>query len=86
VGSSNPEDVPRLALNRIVSALDDYVDTIQFRSLPLAYQRLAAAEPTGRLSAALGGRERGRFDRIARGLIQGPFANRRTRSADRAGR
>ena len=50
----NPEDVPRLALNRIISALDDYVDTIQFRSLPLAYQRLAAAEPTGRLSAALG--------------------------------
>ncbi len=50
----NPDDVPRLALNRIVSALDDYVDTIQFRSLPLAYQRLASAEPTGRLSAALG--------------------------------
>lgn len=50
----NPEDVPRLALNRMVSALDDYVDTIQFRSLPLAYQRLASAEPTGRLSTALG--------------------------------
>lgn len=50
----NPEDVPRLALNRIISALDDYVDTIQFRGLPVAYQRLAAAEPTGRLSAALG--------------------------------
>src|SRR5687767_10948079 len=30
------------------------VDTIQFRTLPLAYQRLASAEPTGRLSAALG--------------------------------
>lgn len=50
----NPEDVPRLALNRIVSALDDFVDTIQFRSLPLAYQRLASAEPSGRLSAAIG--------------------------------
>ena len=50
----DPEDVPRLALNRIIGALDDYVDTIQFRRLPLAYQRLAAAEPTGRLSAALG--------------------------------
>ena len=50
----NPEDVPRLALNRIISALDDYVETIQFRGLPVAYQRLAAAEPTGRLSAALG--------------------------------
>ena len=50
----NPEDVPRLALNRMVTALDDYVDTIQFRSLPLAYQRLASAEPTGRLSTALG--------------------------------
>jgi hypothetical protein len=50
----NPEDVPRLALNRIISALDNYVDTIQFRNLPLAYQRLAAAEPTGRLSAVLG--------------------------------
>ena len=50
----NPEDVPRLALNRVISALDDYVDTIRFRGLPVAYQRLAAAEPTGRLSAALG--------------------------------
>lgn len=51
---TNPEEVPRLALNRVISALDDYVDTIQFRGLPVAYQRLAAAEPTGRLSAALG--------------------------------
>ena len=50
----DPEDVPRLALNRIINALDDYVDTIQFRGLPLAYQRLASAEPSGRLSAILG--------------------------------
>jgi hypothetical protein len=50
----NPEDVPRLALNRILSAFDDVVDTSQFRSLPLAYQRLAAAEPTGGLSTILG--------------------------------
>jgi hypothetical protein len=49
-----PEDVPRLALNRIISALDDYVDTIEFRRLPVSYQRLAAAEPTGRLGRALG--------------------------------
>ena len=49
----NPEDVPRLALNRVVGALDEYVDTIQFRSLPVAYQRLVSAEPTGWLSAAL---------------------------------
>jgi hypothetical protein len=50
----DPEDVPRLALNRIVSALDDYVDTIEFRAVPASYQRLAAAEPTGRLSGLLG--------------------------------
>jgi hypothetical protein len=50
----NPEDVPRLALNRVVAALDEYVDTIEFRSLPTSYQRLAAAEPTGRLASILG--------------------------------
>ena len=49
-----PEDIPRLALNRIVAALDDHVDTTKFRDLPLAYQRLAAAEPTGRLAHAFG--------------------------------
>jgi hypothetical protein len=64
----NPEDVPRLALNRIISALDDYVDTIQFRSLPLAYQRLAAAEPTGRLSAALGVESAGDSIELLEGL------------------
>ncbi len=49
-----PEDVPRLALNRIVAALDEHIDTTEFRDLPLAYQRLAAAEPTGRLAHAFG--------------------------------
>jgi hypothetical protein len=50
----SPEDVPRLALNQIVSALDRYVDTTELRRLPVSYQRLAAAEPTGRLASALG--------------------------------
>ena len=49
----NPEDVPRIALNSVVAALEEYVDTIQFRSLPVAYQRLVSNEPTGWLSAAL---------------------------------
>lgn len=50
----NPEDVPRLALQQIIGALDDYVDTTALRGLPASYQRLAAAEPTGRLSNVLG--------------------------------
>ncbi len=50
----HPEDVPRLALNRIVTAVDDFADTIELRGLPLSYQRLAAAEPTGVLSKVLG--------------------------------
>ena len=49
-----PEDVPRLALNQIIAALDDHIDTIELRTLPLTYQRLVAAEPTGRLSRVLG--------------------------------
>jgi hypothetical protein len=49
-----PEDVPRLALDRIVTALDEVVETIAFRTLPTSYQRLAAAEPSGRLNSALG--------------------------------
>ena len=49
----NPEDVPRVALSRIVGALDEYVNTIHFRSLPLVYQRLISNESTGWLSAAL---------------------------------
>ena len=50
----NPEDVPRLALDRIVAALDDHVDTTELRDLPLSYQRLVAAEPTGRLARLVG--------------------------------
>lgn len=49
-----PEDVPRLVLRRIVAALDDHIDTLELRTLPLTYQRLVAAEPTGRLSRILG--------------------------------
>ena len=49
-----PEDIPRLVLRRIVAALDDYIDTVELRTLPLTYQRLVAAEPTGWLSRILG--------------------------------
>ena len=49
-----PEDVPRLALNQIVAALDHYIDTTELRTLPLTYQRLLAAEPTGRLARIFG--------------------------------
>ena len=37
---------PRLALDRIITALDDYVDTIALRDLPVSYQRLVAALPS----------------------------------------
>ncbi|MYC67548.1 MAG: hypothetical protein F4X12_14560 [Acidobacteriia bacterium] len=40
-----PADVPRLALDRIITALDDYADTIALRGLPVTYQRLVAAVP-----------------------------------------
>ena len=49
-----PEDVPRLALSRIISALDDVVDTTRLRGLPESYRRLAAAEPSGWVSRVLG--------------------------------
>ena len=52
----NPADVPRVALNEIVETLGAYVDTIPFRSLPVAYQRLVSKEPTGWLSAAVNAR------------------------------
>ena len=48
-----PEDIPRLALNQVIAALDDHIDTIELRTLPLTYQRLVAAEPTGRISRIL---------------------------------
>ena len=49
----NAEDVPRLALNQMIRALDDLVDTIELRGLPDSYKRLAAAEPTGWLTRIL---------------------------------
>lgn len=49
-----PTDVPRLALSRIVAALDEFVDTIEFRGVPTSYQQLVSAEPTGTLSKFLG--------------------------------
>ena len=49
-----PEDAPRLALNQIINALDDFVDTIELRGLPLSYKQLAAAEPSGKLTRVLG--------------------------------
>jgi hypothetical protein len=49
-----PTDVPRLALLRIVAALDEFVDTIEFRGVPTSYQQLVSAEPTGILSKFLG--------------------------------
>ena len=52
----NPADVPRVALNEIVEALAAYVDTIPFRNLPIAYQRLVSKEPTGWFSAAVDAR------------------------------
>ena len=48
-----PADVPRLALDRIITALDDYVDTIALRDLPLSYQRLVAAIPSRWLQRVL---------------------------------
>lgn len=48
------DEVPRLALARIVEALDNYVDTIELRDLPATYQRLVAAAPVSNLSRALG--------------------------------
>ena len=49
----NPGDVPRVALNRIVNALDEYVNAIPFRSLPLLYQQLVSNDSTRWLSTAL---------------------------------
>jgi len=51
----NPDDIPRLALRRMVAALEDHIDTLDLRTLPLTYQRIVAAEPTGaRLFRLLG--------------------------------
>ena len=42
---SRSEDAPRVVLACIIEALDDYVDTIGVRTLPVTYQRLVAAAP-----------------------------------------
>ena len=52
--AGKPEDVPRLALNQIIIALDDYIDTIELRGLPRSYKRLVAAMPPGLLVRGLG--------------------------------
>ena len=49
-----PEDIPRLALEQIVRTLDNHIDTLGLRHMPFTYQRLVAAEPTGRLARILG--------------------------------
>ena len=50
----SPADIPRVALNRIIAALDDHIDTLELRNLPMTYQRLVAAEPTGRVARIFG--------------------------------
>ena len=49
-----PEDAPRMALEHVIDALDQVVDAQSVRRLPISYQRILAAEPTGRLSKLLG--------------------------------
>ena len=49
-----PEDVPRVALDQVVHALDDHVDTLRLRNLPMAYQQLVAALPMRNISRVLG--------------------------------
>ena len=44
------QDAPRVALERAISALDDFVDTLALRRLPDAYQRILSAEPTGTIA------------------------------------
>jgi hypothetical protein len=49
-----PEDAPRVALQRAIDALDGVIDAQAVRRLPATYQRVLAAEPTGKLSKLLG--------------------------------
>jgi energy-coupling factor transporter ATP-binding protein EcfA2 len=49
-----PEDAPRLALERAIDALSDVIDAQAVRRLPLSYQRILSAEPTGKLSRLVG--------------------------------
>ena len=44
------QDAPRVALERAISALDDFVDTLALRRLPDAYQQILSAEPTGTIA------------------------------------
>ena len=48
-----PEDVPHLALTRIIDALDGHVDMIGLRDVPATYQRLVMAAPVSNLSNTL---------------------------------
>ena len=48
-----PEDVPRLALDQVVEALDHHVDTLGLRNLPVTYQRLVAALPVRNVATIL---------------------------------
>ena len=49
-----PEDVPHLALTRIIDALNGHVDMIGLRDIPATYQRLVMAAPVSNLSNTLG--------------------------------
>jgi hypothetical protein len=49
-----PEDAPRVALERSIAALDAIVDSQAVRRLPTSYQRILAAEPTGKIGRLLG--------------------------------
>ena len=49
-----PEDVPHLALTRIIDALNGHVDMIGLRDVPATYQRLVMAAPVSNLSKTLG--------------------------------
>ncbi len=49
----NPEDAPRVALRRIIDALEPLLDMQAFRGLPQNYQSLIAAEPLGLLKSIL---------------------------------
>lgn len=49
-----PEDTPRIALERAIGALDRVIDAQAVRRLPVSYQRILSAEPTGKMSRLLG--------------------------------
>jgi hypothetical protein len=49
-----PEDAPRMALERAIGALDTVIDAQAVRRLPISYQRIISAEPTGKVSRLLG--------------------------------